>query len=91
MYWLTHAITTIADDHPKRYNYLIEALKQNTIAAGRHVLITTDQQADDLGGKPLTDLLQKANEQTATAAYNEAMKALGEMVETGSLQIRLNY
>lgn len=91
MYWLTHTITTIADDHPKRYNYLIEALKQKTTAAGRHVLIETDQQAAKLSGKELTDQLQKANEQTANAAYDQAMKTLGDMVETGSLQIRLNY
>lgn len=91
MYWLTHAITTIADDHPKRYNAMLEDLKQNTIAYGRHVLMTTDQAAAKLTGKKVQDCLQAANEKTAQGAYNYAMKCLGDMVETGSLQIRLNY
>ncbi|MGO1702799.1 MAG: C69 family dipeptidase, partial [Lactobacillus helveticus] len=35
--------------------------------------------------------LQKANDQTAKAAYDAAMKCFGDCVETGALQIKLNY
>ena len=35
--------------------------------------------------------LQQANDKTAKAAYDTAMKCFGECVETGSLKIRLNY
>lgn len=91
MYWLTHAITTIGDDHPKRYNNIVEDMKQNTIAAGRHVVIKTDQEAANLTGEELQKKLQDANSQTAQAAYNLAMKCFGEMVKTGTLAIRLNY
>lgn len=91
MYWLTHAIATIADEHPKRYNATIEAMKQNTIATGRHNLIMTDKEAVTLSGKSLQERLQVANEKTATDAYNYAMKCFGDMVETGALLIRLNY
>lgn len=91
MYWLIHTITTIADDHPKRYNYTIEALKQNTLGDGRHVIMLTDKKAAGLSGKELTTRLEAANQQIATTAYNHAIQCLGDMVETGSLQIRLNF
>lgn len=91
MYWLTHAITTIADEHPFRYNASIEEMKRNTLAEGRHVLFETDQEVQDLDGEQLQKKLQDANDKTAKAAYDEAMKCFGECVETGSLKIKLNY
>lgn len=91
MYWLVHTITTIADDHPKRYNNIIEDMKQNVIAAGRHVMLSTDEKAAGLTGESLQKALAAANELTAQQAYRLGMKCLGEMVKTGSLQIRLNY
>lgn len=91
MYWLIHTITTIADDHPKRYNNIIEDMKQNVIAAGRHVVLSTDEKTAGLTGEGLQKALEAANELTAQQAYRLGMKCLGEMVKTGSLQIRLNY
>ncbi|HJA26967.1 MAG TPA: C69 family dipeptidase [Candidatus Limosilactobacillus intestinigallinarum] len=91
MYWLTHALATIGDEHPKRYEAAIEEMKQNTIAAGRHNLLTTDAAAGNLDGEALQSKLAAANEQTASQAHKLAMKCLGSMVETGSLQIRLNF
>ncbi|MCI1926562.1 MAG: C69 family dipeptidase [[Lactobacillus] timonensis] len=91
MYWLTHAIATIVDEHPKRYSANIEALKQNTLATGRHILLETDQQAAKLSGKTLQDKLQAANDQTAKAAHDLAMKCLGDIVKVGALKIKLNY
>ena len=66
-------------------------MKQNTIAAGRHNLLTTDAAAGNLDGEALQSKLAAANEQTASQAHKLAMKCLGSMVETGSLQIRLNF
>ena len=91
MYWMTHTLATIGDEHPKRYEAAIEEMKQNTIAAGRHVLLTTDAAAAKLDGDQLQAKLGAANDQTAQQAYSLAMKCLGSMVETGSLQIRLNF
>ncbi len=91
IYWVTHAIATIADEHPQRYQSTLETLKRETIAKGRHVLLTTDPAAAKLTGEGLQKKLQEANEETAQAAYQEAMKCLGSLVETGSLQIRLNF
>ena len=91
MYWLTHAITTIADEHPFRYSASIEEMKQSTLAAGRHVLLETDQEVQDLDGEKLQKKLQEANDKTAKSTYDAAMKCFGDCVETGSLQIRLNY
>ena len=51
----------------------------------------TDDKAAEMSGKELTTELEKANQEIATAAYNLAMKCLGDMVETGSLLIRLNF
>ncbi|NRO91432.1 Dipeptidase [Lactobacillus helveticus] len=42
-------------------------------------------------GEELQMKLQKANDQTAKAAYDAAMKCFGDCVETGALQIKLNY
>lgn len=91
MYWVTHAIATIADDHPIRYNNLIEAMKQKTLASGRHILLETDSAVKNLDGKELQARLQAANDQTAIAAYEAAMKCFGDCVEMGSLKIKLNY
>lgn len=91
MYWLSHVLATIGDDHPKRYEAAIEEMKQNTIAAGRNVLRTTDQTAAALTGLDLQKKLAAANAKTAAKAHELGMKCLGSMVETGSLQIRLNY
>ncbi|HJA74855.1 MAG TPA: C69 family dipeptidase, partial [Candidatus Limosilactobacillus gallistercoris] len=91
MYWMTHTLAIIGDEHPKRYEAAIEEMKQNTIAAGRHILLTTDKAAAELDGDQLQAKLGAANDQTAQQAYALAMKCLGSMVETGSLQIRLNF
>lgn len=91
MYWLTHVIATIVDEHPFRYNVSIEAMKQSTLAAGRHILLETDKAVQDLDGKQLQEKLQTANNQIAKSTYDKAMKCFGECVETGALQIRLNY
>lgn len=91
MYWMTHAMATVGDEHPKRYEADIEAMKQNTLAAGRNVLLKTDPEAIKLDGEALQKKLAHANDQTANQAYQLAMKCLGSMIETGSLQIRLNY
>lgn len=91
MYWLTHAITTIADEHPFRYSVSIEEMKQSTLAAGRHVLLETDEEVQDLDGEKLQKKLQEASDKTAKATYDAAMKCFDDCVETGSLQIRLNY
>lgn len=77
--------------NPKRYEAAIEEMKQNTIAAGRHILLTTDVDAAGLDGEALENKLTAANDQIAAQAHKLAMKCLGSMVETGSLQIRLNY
>lgn len=91
MYWLTHAIATVVDEHPFRYQANLESMKQQTLAAGRNVLLKTDEEVQNLAGEKLQERLQKANGETASKAYNFAMQCFGECVETGSLQIRLNY
>lgn len=91
MYWLTHAIATIVDEHPFRYQYSVEAMKQNTLAAGRHALLVTDAQAAQLTGSKLQELLKAANEATAKKTYDLAMKCFGECIENGALKIKLNY
>ncbi|MCH3904292.1 MAG: C69 family dipeptidase [Lactobacillus sp.] len=91
MYWLTHAIATVADEHPFRYQADLEALQQNTIAAGRQQLLATDQTAAKLTGQKLQQALQAANAKTAELSYNLAMKCFGACVETGALQIKLNF
>lgn len=91
MYWLTHAIATIVDEHPFRYSASVEELKQQTLAAGRHILLETDAEAEKLAGEELQKKLQAANDETAQAAYDAAMKCFGDCVETGALQIKLNY
>lgn len=45
----------------------------------------------DLDGEKLQKKLQEANDKTAKSTYDAAMKCFGDCVETGSLQIRLNY
>lgn len=91
MYWLTHAIATVVDEHPFRYSASIESMQQNTLAAGRHILLETDGEADTLEGKELQAKLQEANEKTAKSTYDLAMKCFGECIENGALKIRLNY
>lgn len=91
MYWLTHAIATVADEHPFRYQAAIEAMKQQTLATGRNLLLKTDAAVKDLDGKELQTKLQEANGQIAEEAYAAAMKCFGSCIETGALQIRLNY
>lgn len=66
-------------------------MKQQTLAAGRHILLETDSEVEKLTGEELQMKLQKANDQTAKAAYDAAMKCFGDCVETGALQIKLNY
>lgn len=44
-----------------------------------------------LDGEKLQKKLQEANDKTAKSTYDAAMKCFGDCVETGSLQIRLNY
>lgn len=66
-------------------------MKQSTLAAGRHVLLETDQKVQDLDGEKLQKKLQEANDKTAKSTYDAAMKCFGDCIETGSLQIRLNY
>ena len=91
MYWLTQAIATIVDEHPFRYSASVEELEQQTLAAGRHILLETDAEAEKLTGEELQKKLHNTNEQTAKAAYDAAMKCFGDCVETGALQIKLNY
>lgn len=91
MYWVTHLLATIIDDHPNRYQASLEDMQQKTVAAGRHVVLTTDPNVGQLKGEQLHKKLQEANENSAQQAYKLAMKCLGELVETGSLQIRLNF
>ena len=91
MYWMTQLIATIADDHPKRYQMSLENLRQNTMAAGRNVMIKTDQKVAKLSGTELQKQLQAANNETAKRAYDLAMKCLGGMVENGALKLHLNY
>ena len=92
MYWLTHTIATMGDDHNWRYNASLEALDRNTLAQGRHIVATTDAQfADAKDEKAQRQLLMDANEKTAKAAHDLALKCLGEMVQKGSLQMKLNY
>ncbi|KRM78479.1 cytosol non-specific dipeptidase [Limosilactobacillus coleohominis DSM 14060] len=91
MYWMTQLIATIADDHPKRYQMSLENLRQNTMAAGRNVMIKTDQKVAKLSGTELQKQLQEANNETAKRAYDLAMKCLGGMVENGALKLHLNY
>ena len=45
----------------------------------------------DLDGEKLQKKLQEANDKTAKSIYDAAMKCFGDCIETGSLQIRLNY
>lgn len=91
MYWLTHAIATIADEHFFRYSASIESLKQKTLANGRHNLLTTDKEVADLSGEKLQTALQKANAKTAKETHDLAMKCFGDCVENGALKIRLNF
>lgn len=91
MYWLTHAIATVVDEHPFRYQADIEAMKQETLANGRHLLLETDNKVKNLSGKELQNALQKANEQIAKQSYDTAMKCFGSCIENGALQIKLNY
>ena len=65
MYWLLMQLPTIADEHPFRYSASIEEMKQSTLAAGRHVLLETDQEVQDLDGEKLQKKLQEANDKTA--------------------------
>lgn len=91
MYWVTHLLATLTDDHPKRYQMNLENLKQNTVAAGRNTIMKTDPEAAQLDGEELQKKLQEANEKNANKAYELAMKCVGEVVESGALQIYLNY
>lgn len=91
MYWLAHTIATIGDDHHHRYNMTLEAMQRTTIAKGRHILLETDPVAKHQDDSELQETLEKANQQTADATYQAAMKCLGDMVKTGTLQIQLNH
>lgn len=91
MYWITHTIATIGDDHHRRYNMTLEEMQRTTIANGRHVLLETDPAAEKLDGDALQKKLEDANKQIADAAYQAAMKCLGDMVKNGTLQIQLNH
>lgn len=91
MYWVTHLLATIIDEHPNRYQASLEDMQQKTVAAGRHVLLTTDAAVGQLTGEELMTKLEDANKVSAQQAYSLAIKCLGELVETGSLQIRLNF
>lgn len=91
MYWLTHTIATIGDDHHRRYNMTIEEMQRSTVASGRHILLETDPVATKLDGEELQKKLGEANQQIADAAYGAAMKCLGDMVKNGTLQIQLNH
>lgn len=59
MYWLTQAIATIVDEHPFRYSASVEELKQQTLAAGRHILLETDSEVEKLTGEELQMKLQR--------------------------------
>ncbi len=91
MYWLTQAIATVADEHFFRYSASIEAMKQKTLANGRHQLLITDPQAESLTDADLQAKLQKANAATAKQTYALAMKCFGDCIENGALKIRLNF
>lgn len=54
-------------------------------------MLETDSEVEKLTGEELQMKLQKANDQTAKAAYDAAMKCFVDCVETGALQIKLNY
>lgn len=91
MYWLTHTIATIGDDHPKRYQYyLLESMQEDIPAQGRHIIETTDAQVASLNDDALHAQLQKDNTKIANNTYRLSMKALGEMVKKGTLMMNLN-
>lgn len=91
MYWISHVIATIGDDHHRRYNMTIEEMQRSTVAQGRHILLETDPVAESLDGNELQAKLEEANNKIADAAYQAAMKCLGDMVKNGTLQIQLNH
>ena len=91
MYWMSHVIATIGDDHHRRYNMTIEEMQRSTVAQGRHILLETDPVAESLDGSELQAKLEEANNKIADAAYQAAMKCLGDMVKNGTLQIQLNH
>lgn len=91
MYWLTHAIATVADEHPFRYQADLEAMQQNILANGRHQILKTDQQVSGLQGEKLQAALQAANAKTAQETYALTMKCFGNCIEKGALQIKLNF
>lgn len=91
MYWLTHTIATLADDHYWRYNAALDELYRDTPAQGRHIILETDAAAQKLSGKKLQKLLGHANKKIAQGAYDQAMKCMASIVEKGALQIKLNY
>lgn len=91
MYWLTHTLATIGDEHNWRYNAALENLFRDTTAAGRHIMMETDQAVASLDGDALQAKLMAANDQIAAEAHELGMKCLGEMVENGALKIKLNF
>lgn len=94
MYWLTHTLATIGDEHFKRYSAALETMKQQTMASGRHLIHQTDaavQKENAATGAELRKKLEKTNDQVAAMAHAKAMKALGSMVKTGALKIKMNF
>lgn len=92
MYWLTHNMATIGDDHYRRYYAQLEFLDRDTLAAGRQVINATDAKLQSMTDEAAKeDLMTKANDETSNRAYNRAMKCLGDMIQRGSLQMKLSY
>lgn len=91
MYWLTHTLATVGDEHNFRYNAELEDLFRDTPAAGRNVLMKTDAAAAKLEDEALDQQLQAANNEIAKDAHDLAMKCLGGMVTKGALKIKLNF
>lgn len=64
-------------------------LKQKTVAACRHLQLTTDEAVKD--AKDIADHLTAANEQMATIAMANSNELLGQMVAAAAPKMKLQF
>lgn len=88
MYWLTHTIAAIGDQHYAQARPLVEAYEQKVIAATRQLQRSTDHQVS--GDDPKVQLTQ-ANNQMAEIAMKEATALLGKLVKIAFGKAKLQY
>lgn len=89
MYWLSCQLAVLGDTNFGLFEDFENLFEQNTVAACRHLQISTD--TDIAGAKDVPATLEAVNAKMAKISFDNSNKLMGQMISLAAPQMKLQF